>query len=217
MMNAQLSRLRTLVLKNLDPLYFNMDRQQADDWLKEVPLIKQGIMAALQAEVLGELPNGLVERHLKQLQYDCTFLLNALYQYEGMPEAAGMLYEVAEKCLQQILTEIEERYAGCFKLEQEGSAGIAGEDYRIRVLFSVEVLAYFFKLLYKAGALDAGPLARLVVAMSKNFTTARMGTAQLSSHSIMNKYKLVVQTTARTVRALLLKMLKLLDEEFTII
>jgi len=216
-MNAQLSRLRTLVLKDLDPLYCRPDIKKTDHWLKEIPLIKSGIIAALQAEVLGDMPNSLVERHLKQLQYDCNFLLNTLYRYDVPADETEVLYQLAEKSLQQVLTEIEERYADCFKLQQDGVYSRSGEDYRIRVLLSVEGLAYFFKLLYKAGALDAVPVARLVVAISKNFTTNRMGNGQLSSHSMMTKYKQVVQTTARSVRALLVKMLKLLDDEFSII
>ena len=216
-MIAQLSRLRTLVLKDLDPLYGRLEGSQADDWLKEIPQIEADLISALQAEVLGDLPGGLVERHLKQLQYDCTFLLNALYRYTAPVDGCLHLHQSAEKCLQQILTEIEERYAGCFMLRQDGTLSRNGEDYRIRVLLSAEGLAYFFKLLYKAGALDAGPVARLVVAISKNFTTAGMVNGQLSSNSIMTKYKQVVQATARSVRALLVKMLRLLDEEFTVI
>lgn len=214
-MNAQLSRLRRLVLKDLDPVYFRIEAQQAENWMKEMRSLAVGITAALQEEVLGDLSSALVERHLKQLQYDCIFLLNALYKFDNVPDAAQMCYQVTESSLQYILTEIDLRYAGGFKLQPDRVT--APEDYRIRVLLSVDGLAYFFKLLNKAGALDAGPIARLVVALSKNFSTSRVGHGQLSSHSIMTKYKQVVQTTARSVKTLLLKMLKLLDEEFSTI
>lgn len=216
-MIAQLSRLRTLVLKDLDPSYGRLDSGQIGNWLKEIPQLQAALMTDLQAEVMGDSPGGLVERHLKQLQYECTFLLNALYRDAAQADGYLSLYESAEKCLQEILTEIETRYGGCFSLLQEGRYNPGGEDYRIRVLLSVEGLAYFFKLLHKAGALDAGPLARLVVAISRNFTTTRMVNGALSSGSIMTKYKQVVQTTARSVRTLLVRMLKLLDEEFSII
>lgn len=213
-MNAQITKLRTLVLKELDPVYFQLDTKQVDYWVKEISLIEADILNTLEAEVMGALKNSLVERHLKQLQYDCIFLLNILCKYETKPDAAEELYRLAESCLQNILTHIEDRYKGSFRLQPDSDYGQATEDYRIRVLLSAEGLAYFFKLLYKAGALDSGPVSRLIVSLSKNFTTRGVGNAQLSSGSLMTKYKQVVQTTAKSVRALLLKMLKHLDDEF---
>ncbi|WP_449440015.1 hypothetical protein [Pedobacter steynii] len=62
--------------------------------------------------------------------------------------------------------------------------------------------------------MDAGPARQLFIAISKNFITPGIGEGHLSPHSIDNKYNLVVQTTAQNVRALLVKMLKLLDKEF---
>ncbi|WP_316817984.1 hypothetical protein [Pedobacter nyackensis] len=215
-MNAQLTTLRTLVLKELDPMYYQLDKKQVDYWLKEIPLIEAEVLNILQTEVMGGLKNSLVERHLKQLQYDCTFLLNALYKYTDKPDAAACLYQFTESCLQHILMDLDERYTVSFRLQQDSEYGRAAEDYRIRVLLSAEALAYFFKLLYKAGVLDSGPVSRLIVSLSKNFTTRGVGNAQLSSGSLMTKYKQVVQTTAKSVRALLVKMTKQLDDEFTI-
>lgn len=216
-MNAQITRLRTLVLKELDPLYYHMDAQQVEAWLREIPLMEAHILEVLQAEVLGEMDNSLVERHLKQLQYDCIYLLNALYKYGAMPEVPETLYFLTEACLKNTLSHIEDRYSGCFMLSKDSEFSQPVEDYRIRVLLSADGLAYFFKLLHKAGALDAGPISRMIVALSKNFSTRGIGNGYLSSNSLMTKYKQVVQTTAKSTRALLLKMLKELDEEFTIV
>lgn len=213
-MNAQLSRLRVLVLKELDPRYYQPDADRAAHWLLEIPLIETELLRILQAEVMGNLPQSLVERHLKQLQYDCIFLLNTLCGYKDKPEAAAALYSCAESCLQKILSDIDERYALSFNLRNDSMHSGIPEDFRIRVLLSAEGLAYFFKLLNKAGALDAGPVSRMIVSLSKNFTTRGIGHGTLSTHSLTTKYKQVVQTTAVAVRALLVKMLKQLDEEF---
>lgn len=214
-MNTQLIRLRTLVLSDLDPAYFRLTEKQVADWLKEVPKIQASIFTAVQEEVLGTLDNSLVERHLNQLQYDCTYLLNALCRYDVPDERGRELYQAVELCLQAILTNLEARYVRFFKLEENAAKAVAHEDYRIRVLLSAEALVYFFKLLYKAGALDAGPLSRVVVAIARNFTTKGVGNGHLSAGSLMTKYKQVVQRTAIAVRVLLVKMLKILDEEFT--
>lgn len=88
------------------------------------------------------------------------------------------------------------------------------EDHRIRVTFSVDVLAYLFRLLHKAGALDSGAVSQLVLAISKNFVTKGVGQNSLSLVSLTAKYRQVVQGTAQNLRVLLVKMLKLLDEEF---
>lgn len=215
-MNAELTKLRTLVLKDLDPVYYHMDKQKVDDWLRELPLIESHILSVLQAEVLGDMDNDLVERHLKQMHYDCVFLLNALYKYGNMPDVPESLYFLTESCLQNTLSHIEERYGNCF-LRKGLDYNQPVEDYRIRVVMSAEGLAYFFKLLYKAGALDSGPISRMIVSLSKNFSTSGIGNGFLSSNSLMTKYKQVVQSTAKSVRTLLVKMLKVLDEEFTIV
>src|SRR5215217_6605020 len=134
-MNAELTKLRTLVLKDLDPVYYHMDKQKVDDWLRELPLIQSHILSALQAEVLGDTDNSLVERHLKQMHYDCVFLLNALYKYGDMPDVPESLYFLTESCLQNTLSHIEERYGNCF-LRNGADYNHPAEDYRIRVLLS---------------------------------------------------------------------------------
>lgn len=117
------------------------------------------------------------------------------------------LHDLTCKLLEQILT----------RNEGECTEGLANvSDHRIRVLFSVDVLAYFFKLLNNVGALDAEPVTQLMVSISKNFVTAGVGDRYISPVSITTKYKQVIQSTARNTRALLLKMLKQLDQEFIV-
>lgn len=126
--------------------------------------------------------------------------MNALYKYTPVADKVNALYDLVDKHLECFLAGI-------------GSSSTANADNRIRVVFSTDVLAYFFKLLYKAGAIN-GTLANLIFSLSKNFATSGIGTAYISPNALTTRYKQVVQTTARSVRALLLKMLKYLDEEF---
>lgn len=216
MMNTQLTLLRTLVIKELDPEYFNLDECQINYWIEEIPQLRERIFTEMQNEMLGDTENSLVERHLKQVQYDCVYLASALCKYAQNDCSSAVLYQAAGDCIDQILTHIDNRYAGFFNLQKLEWGKQVSEPVhpRIRVLFSVDALAYFFKLLNKAGGLDSGPVKQLLFTVSKNFITPGIGEGYISAHSLDNKYSLVVQTTARNVRALLVKMLKLLDQEF---
>lgn len=218
-MNEQITLLRTLILKELDPAYFKLDPEQVSFWLNEIPLIKIRLFNAMQEEVLGQFDNNLVERHIKQIQYDCIYLLNCLSKYKLRRELPAVLYQMAGDCLDQIMIHVDERYAGFFNFQKAVPAKYVKEEVhpRIRVLFSVDALAYFFKLLNKAGALDAGPTSQLMVAIAKNFVTPGIGDGFISPNSVTTKYKQVVQTTARSVRPVLSKMLKLLDDEFEMV
>lgn len=213
-MVTEVNTLRTLVIQHLDPAYFKLDEQQVRYWLTELPMIKEQICRVLQEEVLGNIDNSLVERHIKQVQYDCLYLRDVLYKYLVGNDLPVPLYTAAAECLEQLLEHIETRYSGFFNFSQELREPVKGEDFRIRMLVSVDALAYFFKLLNKAGGLDAGPLAQLMMCISKNFITPGIGNKYISPKSLTNKYREVVQATGLSVRKLLVRMLKLLDEEF---
>lgn len=87
-------------------------------------------------------------------------------------------------------------------------------NYRIPVTFSVDALAYFFRLLVKAGVVNGGPKTALLLFVSRSFQTPGIGNASLSVKSLENKYRQVVQQTANSVRVVLKRMLKILDEEY---
>lgn len=95
--------------------------------------------------------------------------------------------------------------------------GVETEIYKVKVSFSVDALAYFFKLLIKAGAVEEGSKSKLLLLLAKHFQTPGIGNGTISINSINTKYKQVVQTTAKGVRALLVRMLKLLDDEFNLV
>lgn len=132
-------------------------------------------------------------------------MMKTTYLYVPVTDRPDRLSILADRCLEHVLRQMENK------------AETSSEDHRIRVVFSVDVLAYFFKLLHKSGALDSGPLTQLMEAISKNFVTKGLGQNFISPYSLTTKYKQVVQGTARTVRALLAKMLKQLDDEFEVI
>lgn len=88
--------------------------------------------------------------------------------------------------------------------------------YKINALVSVDALAYFFKLLIMAGAVKAKPRSQLLLFVSRNFQTPGLGIKDISPLSLENKYKEVVQATANQVRALLQRMLSLLNNEFAV-
>ncbi|MDR6783326.1 hypothetical protein ABIE26_000186 [Pedobacter africanus] len=90
----------------------------------------------------------------------------------------------------------------------------SSENYRITVAFSVDALAYFFKLLINAGVVVAEPKSHLFLFVARHFKTPGISGDRISEHSFTNKYNQTVQATAKTVRAALVRMLKLLDKEF---
>lgn len=85
---------------------------------------------------------------------------------------------------------------------------------RLPLAMSVDALAYFFKLLVSAGVVTGVKKVALVLFISRSFQTSGIGNANLSLQSIESKYRQVMRNTANTVKTILLKMLKQLDEEF---
>lgn len=86
--------------------------------------------------------------------------------------------------------------------------------YKAQVAFSVDALAYFVKLMVRAGLLNGGPKTALLQFFAKSFKT--VSTDSISAMSLSKKYDQVVQTTAKAVRVVLIRMLKILDEEFNL-
>lgn len=85
---------------------------------------------------------------------------------------------------------------------------------RLPIGMSVDVLAYFFKLLVKVGVLKDVKKTWLVAFISRSFRTPGVGTANLSVQSLESKYRQVTNSSAVTLKSILLSMLKQLDDEF---
>ncbi|TKC62500.1 hypothetical protein FBD94_09815 [Pedobacter hiemivivus] len=87
-------------------------------------------------------------------------------------------------------------------------------NYKIRTPLSVDALAYFIKLMIAAKAIEPGVKTELLNFIASIFQTPGVGSAGISATSFGAKYKQVVQSTAKTVRVILVRMLKVLDDEF---
>lgn len=86
--------------------------------------------------------------------------------------------------------------------------------YKIRTALSVDALAYLIKLLVAGKAIEPGVRTELLAFIAGIFQTPGTGLNGISPGSLETKYKQVVQSTAKTVRVILVRMLKVLDEEF---
>lgn len=89
-------------------------------------------------------------------------------------------------------------------------------NYKIRTPLSVDALAYLIKLMVQAKVIDPGVRTELLAFVATIFQTPGTGLTGISAGSLGTKYKNVVQSTARTIRILLVRMLKLLDDEFEV-
>ncbi|WP_316814089.1 hypothetical protein [Pedobacter heparinus] len=98
---------------------------------------------------------------------------------------------------------------------KEGTAFMPG--YKIRTPLSVDALAYLLKLLIVAKVIEPGVKTELFAFIAGIFQTPGTGLNGISPGSFETKYKQVVQNTAKTVRVLLVRMLKVLDEEFGVL
>ena len=88
------------------------------------------------------------------------------------------------------------------------------DEYKIKVSFSVDALAYFIKLLIQAKVIDQGVRSELLAFIARRFQTPGISSKGMSVVSLGVKYKQVVYTTAMQVRAVLVSMIKLIDNEF---
>jgi len=86
--------------------------------------------------------------------------------------------------------------------------------YKIRTGLSVSALAYFIKLMIKARVIEPGVRTELLAFMAGIFQTPHCASTGISANSLGVKYNNVVQTSVTTVRVLLVRMLKLLDDEY---
>lgn len=85
---------------------------------------------------------------------------------------------------------------------------------KLPVTISVDALAYFFKLLVKAGVVTPSGKSALMLFISKSFQTPGIKNADISPKSIDSKYRQVTKSTATALRSILVNMLKQLDGEF---
>lgn len=86
--------------------------------------------------------------------------------------------------------------------------------YRIKTTLSVDGLAYLIRLLVEAGAITAAPKTELLQFICRHVETPRTALSHIGYQSLLSKYKQPVQSTAISTRALLKKMLNIIEENF---
>ncbi|WP_316811440.1 hypothetical protein [Pedobacter heparinus] len=191
---------------------------QVDEMLRR--LNKGGVDRTLQAIVAGKMTRLISQETGSYQQICCLQLVQQwVFQLSKAELKAGISSRLiallvkakfntdgfASYCKEQLKAKTADA-------DLSGQASV--ESYRIEVAFSVDALAYFFKLLIAAGVVMADPKSQLFQFIARSFKTPGIGQGSVSAHSFTNKYNQVVQATAKTVRAMLVRMLKLLDKEF---
>lgn len=121
---------------------------------------------------------------------------------------------IGEKLLKYVNWELRMLNARYKVSSVQKTAPVSELPYRLPVLMTVNVLAYFFRLLFTVGVVS-GHKSNMLLFIARNFSTPGTEEQPLSLKSVENKYKQVVEKTAMTVRSVLLKMLNLLDDEFS--
>jgi|GEM_PF-1478138 len=86
--------------------------------------------------------------------------------------------------------------------------------YKIRTPMTVDMLAYFIKLMVNAKVIEPGVKMELMTFAAGIFHTPGTGVNGIAPGSLYTKYRQVVQSSAKSVRVLLARMLKDIDEEF---
>jgi hypothetical protein len=140
---------------------------------------------------------------------------------------SSLSYDVKRKRVKHLLAELVETE---LKIRQKKAAlnrpvpissyqtnqqvKLAPANYKIRTNLTVDALAYFLKLMIKAKVIDAGIRSELMAFVAASFQTPGTSSLGISPGSLETKYKQVVQSTARQIRAVLMNMVKILDEEF---
>lgn len=155
-----------------------------------------------------------------EYQYDC------LYQYERLltvlPKKPKGFYDLARgnSCtivLRFVTAEIYylNRKKELWSAEQTITP-VAKDfaSYRIKTFLSVDRLAYLLRLLVECEVVDGNPRSELLSFIAGHVETLNKSNSPLSEKSLKNKYKQVTQHTADTVRAMLARMIRQIDEDF---
>jgi hypothetical protein len=86
--------------------------------------------------------------------------------------------------------------------------------YRIKTSLSVDGLAFLLRLLIEVAAIEGSPRKDLLLFICRSVGTPRTGSGPIGFESMLSKYKQPVQSTVEAIKALLKKMLKLLEEKY---
>jgi hypothetical protein len=160
-------------------------------------------------------------------RYNVEEQFNLLYSYERvfsvLPKKLNMCYEHKRPnshnvLLNFVLAEINyltKKEEHCTPNLAYARVTPAPSLYRIKTNLTVDGLVYMFRLLIEAEAIDANPRSDLLAFIGQHFQTPKIKDGPISAYSLKIKYKQVTQSTTIGVRALLVKMIKQIDANFS--
>ncbi|TCC99439.1 hypothetical protein [Pedobacter hiemivivus] len=150
-------------------------------------------------------------------QYDCLYRhqreLTILFDYPEFLKFESKQLKVKEVLLQYVNSELSIMDRKYRMVNENKVVDPVALRSKVSVSISVDALAYFFRLLMMAEITTCSK-NELILFISRNFCTPGTGERDLSLKSIENKYRQVVKNTSITVKSILSKMLKQLNEEF---
>ena len=163
------------------------------------------------------IEENIAENYEIRDQYDCLYRyqreLTMLFDYPEFLKFESKQLKVKEVLLQYVNSELSIMDRKYRTVNENKVLDPVALRSKVSVSISVDALAYFFRLLMMAEVPTCSK-NELIRFISKNFRTPGTGEGDLSLKSIENKYRQVVKNTAITVRSILSKMLKQLNEEF---
>lgn len=225
---------RMIYIKKLQSDLILLAKQEPKKYLEDALI---GHLLAVNYNTLGfekyyhqRLTNELAE--LIEVEDQYQYLQSREYEFARPPfRKSNWCYDVRRKRITQILLDFvqlelsirskraaqlreEARIRSQVKLNKEVAAKEARDNYKIRTSMSVAVLAYLVKLMIKGKVIEPGVRTELLAFIANIFQTPNSGTDGIAPTSFATRYKDVTESSARTVRVLLLRMLKILDEDF---
>ena len=105
-------------------------------------------------------------------------------------------------------------YLSAAEMDLEPTEFQKDQSYRLKTVFSVDVLSYLFRLYVECGYVKISVKNQLFRFLATKFQTAKTENRHISTMSIRNKYNLVLQSTALQTRNMLMKMVNQIDLEF---
>jgi hypothetical protein len=170
----------------------------------------------------GTIRDELKEIYEVKSQFDLLYCYQAQFKHKPYRKGADR-YDLKRRRNHEIMTDFVNAELSCLYKQHRPEPVMAVPEqhfptvnagYKIRFLFSVDALAFFIKLLVQAKVIDGGVRTELLAFVAKVFITPGVSGAGISPGSLETKYKQVIQSTAMNVRAALMKMIQIIDEDF---
>lgn len=217
---SYVKNLLDALLQILEKANRSVVSRDLSDCLLRADYNTEAYLSYLQDKIRDELK----EIYEVKAQFDRLYSYQAQFKHKPYRKSADR-YDPKRRRNHEIMTDFVNAELTCLRNQhqpeplpvtalpgQQGSTANAG--YKIRFLLSVDALAFFIKLLVQAKVIDGGVRTELLAFVAKVFITPGVSSTGISPGSLVFKYKQVVQRTAMNVRAALMKMVKIIDEEF---